>query len=74
MAAAVVSMTGTIVRVTTPTLVVVTGEGIFDTTVISGRYGLKLDDLDALTSTVLYIVLYRVLCEVTGTTEIVEAS
>lgn len=54
MAAAVVSKTGTMVKVTTPTLVVVvTCVCTFGTTVMSGRYGLKLDDLDALTSTVL---------------------
>ena len=53
MAAAVVSMTGTIVKVTTPTLVVVTCVGTFDNTVMSGRYGLKLDDLAVLTWTVL---------------------
>lgn len=53
MAAAVVSMTGTMVKVTTPTLVVVACVGTFGTTVMSGRYGLKLEDFDALTSTVL---------------------
>lgn len=46
-------MTGTIVKVTTPTLVVVIGVVALDTTVMSGRYGLKLDDWDALTCTVL---------------------
>lgn len=49
MAAAVVSMTGTMVKVTKPTLVVVTCVGALDTTVMSGRYGLEFDDLDALT-------------------------
>lgn len=53
MAAAVVSITGTIVKVTKPTLVVVTLVGALGNTVMSGRYGLRLDDLDALTSTVL---------------------
>lgn len=49
LAAAVVSMTGTMVKVTTPILVVVTYVGAFDTTVTSGRYGLELDVLYALT-------------------------
>lgn len=49
MAAAAVSMTGTMVKVTKPTLVVVKYVGALETTVMSGRYGLELDDLDALT-------------------------